>query len=207
MLRTDRVLSLAYGPGTLPERDLHDENDILSHAARGGPDAFRACVDRFAGLVWTLARQMLRDRTDAEDAVQDVFAELWRVCDRFNPSVGSARSFVLAIARRRLIDRGRTRMRYRRDGDDVPGTAAAVAPTPATSVALNDAALSAADALLSLRQEEQDVLRLVIHHSWTHERVAEHLGMPVGTVKTHLRRGLMRLRDLMAAERETGGVT
>lgn len=159
-------------------------------------------MDRFAGLVWSLARRMLRDRAEAEDAVQEVFAELWRVCDRFNPAAGSARSFVLAIARRRLIDRGRIRMRYRRDGGEIPQGVAERGASPASLASLDDEALSAAEALVSLRPEQQEVLRLVLHESWTHDRVAEHLGIPVGTVKTHLRRGLLRLRDLMGAEAE-----
>lgn len=189
----------------------HDDDDILLAAARGTPQAFEACMDRFGGLVWSLARRMFRDRGDAEDAVQEVFAELWRSVDRFDPKSGSARTFVAAIARRRLIDRVRIRARHRRDGESLTVEPATDRHEPAARAALDDAAIAALEALTALRPEQQEILRLSLHKSWTHERIAEHLGTPVGTVKTHARRGLLRLRDLLGAgersDRQTGGAS
>lgn len=179
---------------------MQSDDDILLAAADGGPDAFAACVDRFGGLVWSLALRMMRDRTDAEDAVQEVFAELWRSAHRFDPAGGNARSFVAAIARRRLIDRIRVRERHRRDGAPLVDEPTSLRHDPSRRALIDDEACAAIEALSSLRPEQQEVIRLALHESWTHERIAEHLGAPVGTVKTHMRRGLLRLRDLLAGD-------
>jgi RNA polymerase sigma-70 factor (ECF subfamily) len=163
-------------------------------------------VDRFGPLVWTLARQLLANRSDAEDAVQEVFAEIWRVADRFDPSIASARAFVATIARRRLIDRGRTRQRFDRDAGE-PLSDATVSPerTPDEAIVAGEAGRTAMEAFGRLRPEQQKVIRLAVHEEWTHDRIAEYLGMPVGTVKTHLRRGLLELRDVLSMHGRIGG--
>jgi RNA polymerase sigma-70 factor (ECF subfamily) len=175
--------------------DAPSDADLLIQVGAGDAGAFPACVDRFGPLVWTLARRLLAQRSEAEDAVQEVFMEIWRCADRFDPSVASARAFVATIARRRLIDHGRSSRRHHR-----PGMPAEVAVAPADDSPLERSAKSEAEhaalaGLARLRPEQQKVLRLAIGESWTHERIATHLGLPVGTVKTHLRRGLLRLRE------------
>ncbi|MBL9118451.1 MAG: sigma-70 family RNA polymerase sigma factor [Phycisphaerae bacterium] len=176
------------------------DSELLCSAAHGQGHAFSACIDRFGPLVWTLARQMLADRGDAEDAVQEIFAELWRVADRFDPAIASARSFVATIARRRLIDRGRVRQRMNRDAQGtLPEEVGGFGATPLERLARDERARTAMQEFGRLRSEQQKVIRLAVHEDWTHERIAEHLAMPVGTVKTHLRRGLLQLRDRLTA--------
>jgi RNA polymerase sigma-70 factor (ECF subfamily) len=80
---------------------------ILQRVARGDQQAVRQCIDEFGGLVWAIARRMTRSRADAEDAVQEIFLELWQKADRFNPAMSAESTFVTMIARRRLIDRYR----------------------------------------------------------------------------------------------------
>jgi len=179
---------------TMPESDA----EVLLRVARGDAAAFPACIDCFGPLVWTLARQVLANRSDAEEAVQEAFAEIWRVAARFDPSIASARSFVATIARRRLIDRGRLRQRFDRDsGGQLSETAPAKSADPADAIAQDEFGRTAMEEFERLRPEQQKVIRLSVHAGWTHERIAEHLGMPVGTVKTHLRRGLLELRDAL----------
>lgn len=176
------------------------DSELLQCAARGQGHAFPACIDRFGPLIWTLARRMLANRGDAEDAVQEIFAELWRVADRFDPAIASARSFVATIARRRLIDRGRVRQRMNRDAQGaLPDELGGMGATPLERLDHDERARTAMEEFGRLRAEQQKVIRLAVHESWTHERIAEHLAMPVGTVKTHLRRGLLQLRDRLTA--------
>ena len=85
----------------------------------------QACMDRFGGLVWSLARRVTRSTAEADDAVQEIFVDLWRSASRFDPSIANETTFVAMIARRRLIDRGRRRsvcvflcQRVCRDGTD-----------------------------------------------------------------------------------------
>jgi RNA polymerase sigma-70 factor (ECF subfamily) len=185
----------------LPESDA----ELLLRVARGDGSSFGACIDRFGPLVWTLARQVLANRADAEDAVQEAFAEIWRVASRFDPSIASARAFVATIARRRLIDRGRMRQRFDRDGGAaLTEGAPAQGGDPVATVVHEEAGRTAMEEYGRLRPEQQKVIRLAVNEEWTHERIAEHLGMPVGTVKTHLRRGLIQLRDALMMRDEPG---
>ena len=158
----------------------------------------KECIDAYGGLVWSLARRLLASAADAEDAVQEVFIELWECADRFDPAVGSEVTFVAMIARRRLIDAGRKRQRQRRLIDEAK-TRTETAPKPDEkheSEASEEAHL-AVEAIERLSPDQQRVLRLAIHYGMTHERIADHTGLPLGTVKTHVRRGLMRVRDAL----------
>ncbi|MFM8699347.1 MAG: RNA polymerase sigma factor, partial [Phycisphaerales bacterium] len=89
---------------------VHDPS-ILHMVARGESGAMQACMDRFGGLVWSLARRVTRSTAEADDAVQEIFVDLWRSSSRFDPSIANETTFVAMIARRRLIDRGRRRQR------------------------------------------------------------------------------------------------
>jgi RNA polymerase sigma factor (sigma-70 family) len=153
---------------------------------------------RFSGLVWSIARKLSADPSDADDAVQEVFIDLWRSAHRFDPEKGTETTFVATIARRRLIDRGRRRQRR----PEVPGIDdGAVAPAPSSErTDVDERAAMVNRAMGALRPEQRRVLQLAIHHGASHEQIATSTGMPLGTVKTHARRGLMRLRDILVRE-------
>ena len=175
----------------------HDES-ILPRVASGDPAAINACYDRFGGLVWSLARRFCHNPTDAEDAVQEIFIDLWKSAERFDASIASETTFVAMIARRRLIDRNRRRQR-RPPMPTLPEQAA----DPHESIdpsELTEEARIAAAAFERLRPEQKQVLRLAIHHGCSHEQIATTTGMPLGTVKTHARRGLIKIREILRAE-------
>jgi RNA polymerase sigma-70 factor (ECF subfamily) len=168
---------------------------LLQRIARGEREAVEACLDRYGPLVWSLARRFFRERAEAEDAVQDVFIDLWTKASRYDPSIAEESVFVAMIARRRLIDRLR---RNRREPPsetlEAAGTIADLKPSAETD---GDAA-RAAKLLETLRPEQREVLELSIYQGLSHSEVAGRLGMPLGTVKTHVRRGLMALRERLA---------
>jgi len=170
---------------------------ILQRVARGEEGAVQECLDRFGGLVWTLARRFLPGAEDAADAVQDVFIDLWTHASRYDPAVAAESTFVAMIARRRLIDRLRKRGREPRV-EPLAEAAAVPAESAADPVERADEVARAAAALATLKPDQQRVLRLSIHDGWTHKQIAERLDMPLGTVKTHARRGLMRVREMLA---------
>ncbi|MCP4833602.1 MAG: sigma-70 family RNA polymerase sigma factor [Phycisphaera sp.] len=154
-------------------------------------------MKRFGGLVWSLARRTCPDATEAEDAVQEIFVEIWRTAGRFDSSIAGEATFVAMIARRRLIDR--TRRRTRRP-QSVALQESTSDPTPEDDrPEILEQAGVASEAFEQLRPEQQQVLRLAIHHGRSHEQIATTTGMPLGTVKTHARRGLIRLRQLLEA--------
>jgi len=179
-----------------------NETTLLERVARGEPDAVRQTIDRYSALVWSLARRLSPTHADAEDAVQDVFVSLWKSADRYDPEAAKESTFIAMIARRRLIDR------LRRTGrrPDIGGAELdeSFAP-PADGVAgaephaSNEESAIVADAFRELSPEQQRVLRLSIQHGQSHSQIAESTGIPLGTVKTHARRGLIKLKDLVAS--------
>ena len=172
---------------------------VLPRVAAGDPAAVRECLARYGGLVWGIARRFLGNSADAEDAVQDVFVEVWKSAGRFDPSVAAETTYIAMIARRRLID-GRRRQGRRPKAESLVGEVAGRAgPCP---VELADDAAAAARALAELRPEQREAVRLAVVCGLTHDQIAERTGQPLGTVKSHVRRGLLRVRELLTA---TGG--
>lgn len=184
---------------------------VLKRVAAGDAGALQECIDRYGGLVWSLARRFCGSGTmggpaEAEDAVQEIFISVWENAKRFDESVASETTFIAMIARRRLIDRRRKRLR-RKDSAALPVAESPAVFVESESPGLIDEARRAAEALAQLRPEQKQVLELSLLHGRTYEQIAESTGMPVGTVKTHARRGLIRVREIMgvtAAPNERG---
>jgi RNA polymerase sigma-70 factor (ECF subfamily) len=180
--------------------------DLLPRVASGDPTAVKACLDKYGALVWSLARRMCRSGTDAEDAVQDIFVSIWKNAARYDSTKGSEVTFVATIARRRLIDRvrqvGRRPVESGFDGDSGVAVSAERAETP---VELRDEVTLANRALSELSEDQRRVLQMSIGHGLSHEKIAEATGIPLGTVKTHIRRGLIRVRSLLEEQANRTG--
>jgi RNA polymerase sigma-70 factor, ECF subfamily len=180
----------------------------LHRIAKGDKTAVQECLSKYGGLVWSLARRMSPSAEDAEDAVQEIFLDIWKNADRFDAAQSSETTFIAMIARRRLIDRLRySKRRIATDSiEDIasePGTRAD--EEMQTSIEAKDAAR----ALRQLRPEQRQVLQLSIIQGLSHQEISEATGMPLGTVKTHARRGLLQVREFlgMSSRDGTGGVT
>jgi len=172
---------------------------VLPRIAAGDKSAVRACIDRYGGMVYGLARRFLRDPSAADDASQEIFIELWKVAARFDRSAAKESTFILTIARRRLIDR------LRRDNARVKTDSFETVPEPATDMPIDqveqrDMALQAMSAMRQLPPDQQKVLMLAIEQGLSYSEIAERLGTPLGTIKSHARRGLIRIRELLAVE-------
>lgn len=177
---------------------MNTAEPVLDRVASGGEHSAEALLDRYGGLVWSLARRFCADRTEAEDAVQEIMVEVWKSVrqGRYDASKGSETTFVATIARRRLIDRlRRRRLKTSELAMDVASPKAAT--TPADE--LTEEARAASEVLERLSEAQQTAIRMAVLHGLTHEEVAEATGMPLGTVKTHIRRGLIKMREMLAA--------
>ena len=173
---------------------------ILQRVAKGEGAAVKACLATYGPLVWSLARRTLADREEAEDVVQEIFTEIWRTADRFDTERGSEATFIAMVARRRLIDRNRRRSR-RPDTTSLADEHHAVSDAGAEAAVESSAeAVMAAKLLDRLAPDQKRVLELALGHGLSHSQVAAKTGLPLGTVKTHARRGLLRMRELLAAE-------
>lgn len=167
---------------------------LLPRIARGDAVAARELVDRYERLVWSLARRYSNNPEDSEDAVQDVFLSVWQNADRFDASRASEPVFVTVIARRRLIERSRGR---KRRVATEPIDEAATMPSDELHPDRCAEAAQAVRVLGTLKPEQRMVLVLSTRDGLTHEEIAAQTGLPVGTVKTHVRRALIRVRELM----------
>ena len=171
---------------------------VLIRIARGENAAFAECVDRYGDLVWGLSRRMTRTPADAEDATQEIFLNLWKSAARYDALKGSEAVFIATIARRTLIDRLRHKQRR---PVEVPMDDFETASwsTPARDESSAEAERAAA-ALAQLRPEQQQVISLAVVDGLSQSEIAAQTGMPLGTVKTLMRRGLMLVRELLGEE-------
>ena len=167
---------------------------ILNRIAAGDATAVEDCLNAYGGLVWSLARRMLRNSEDAEDVVQEIFVEIWKNAERFDPLQASETTFIAMIARRRIIDRIRYSAR-RISADSLEDIVTEPGTRADREMQVSVEAREAAKALDEIRPEQRQVLQLSIVHGLSHQEISEATGMPLGTVKTHARRGLVQVRQ------------
>jgi RNA polymerase sigma factor (sigma-70 family) len=185
-----------HGGYGLPVLASADDDDEVARAFVDGPDAaLRRVWDRYGSLVLTYCVRSLRDRDLAADCAQETFVSAWRSRARFDPGRGSLPGWLLGIARHRVLDayrsRARTPLPSGDPGVDVPGSD--------ESDPLIERLLLA-DALATLGERQRLVLELAFYGGLSQSAVAERLDLPLGTVKSDMRRALLRLRHVV-----TGG--
>ena len=177
------------------KRVVAEPLSLLQRVFVGDTGAMLACMERFRGLIWSLVRRSCSNAADADDVVQEIFISLWSSAHRFDPTIASESTFVSVIARRRLIDRTRQRMRRPAPSSIIEDVELDRNELPRCQI--KEAGAIAQVALEKLRPEQQQVLHLSIECGCSHEQIATSTGLPLGTVKTHARRGLQKLRDAL----------
>jgi RNA polymerase sigma-70 factor (ECF subfamily) len=172
---------------------------LLARVARGDEDAFAALYDSAAGLVFGVVRRIVRDPGKSEEITQDVLLEVWRTAARFDTSRGSGLAWVMTMAHRRAVDRVRSETaaaaRERRAGQDGPGYDAVTEEVEARIDAQR--VRRCLDSLTDLQRES---VTMAYYGGHTYREVASLLAVPVGTVKTRMRDGLIRLRDCLGVD-------
>ncbi|MGE0819046.1 MAG: ECF RNA polymerase sigma factor SigK [Candidatus Nanopelagicales bacterium] len=174
---------------------------LLARSSRGDESAFAELYDLTAGKAFGLARRVVRDPAQAEEVAQEAYLEIWRQSARFDPARGSALAWMLTIVHRRAVDRVRSaesaQARDRRY--------AAIGDGPAYDE-VEEAATATLDrarvrrALETLTDVQREAVTLAYYGGYTHREVSDLLGVPLGTVKTRMRDGLIRLRDTLGVE-------
>ncbi len=178
------------------------KEDILPRLGAGEPGAAEECLDRYGALVWSLARRHTRVAAEAEDAVQEIFLSLWKNASRFDPSKASEPAFITMIAKRRLIDLHRRK--ERRPEGSVAETELETMPDLRAGEIENRAeARLATRAIERLQPKEREAILLSVYQGMSHSEIATHMELPLGTVKTYIRRGLMRVREMLATDGPT----
>ena len=170
--------------------ELRAPGDVELAFAAGDDDALRRVFEAHGSLVYTFCARSL-DHDRAHDVTQEVFLSAWRARDRFDPSKGTLAGWLIGIAKNRIIDNVRAQKRHsdRRADDD--GAEIAVASDVDD---IGDRML-VAEALRSLPERPRQVLTLAFFEDLTHPQIAERTKLPLGTVKSDIRRGLARIRS------------
>lgn len=182
---------------------MADSDSLLLRVARGDAAAVPLLLDRYGALVWSIARKQART-DEAEDLVQEVFIQIWKQAERYDPELGSEAAFITTIARRRLIDH-RRKVGRRGEAMELPEEMPVEVPGVADPLELSEEARVAKQALDKLRPEQREVLHMALVEGRTHTEIAELTSLPLGTVKSHARRGLERVRRLLRVEPEEAG--
>lgn len=169
---------------------------LLQRIAAGDGTAVALCLQKYGNLVWSTARRWSASNSDAEDAVQEIFIDVWKCAGSYDPELASEATFVMLIARRRLIDRRRRRQIVTEPLDESASDGCVGGDRdPGEFAEMCEEAAVASEFLSELREDERRVLELSVHEGLSHQEIATLVGMPLGSVKTNIRRGLGRLRD------------
>lgn len=173
---------------------------LLGRVAGGDQSAFASLYDELSSMVFGIAKRVVRDATHAEEITQEVFVDLWRLAARFDTTKGNVRSWVATIAHRRAVDRVRSEQAHRnRERSEalamVPETSG-----PAELAVDRESRQRAVSALGRLSGPQREALELAYYGGLTHVEIADHLGIALGTAKTRIRDGLLRLRSVMGEE-------
>ena len=180
----------------VPETQLGDQTDALGEAFVSGTADLRAIYDAHGSLVYAICRKALGE-DGAGEVTQDVFVSAWRGRDQFDPARGTLAAWLVGITKRRIIDHVRRERRHtdrRADIAEEPSTAANRSDTEADVARVADR-MTIAHALDSLPARPREMIGLAYVHGLTHQEIADRTGVPLGTIKSDIRRGLLALRD------------
>jgi len=179
---------------------------LLTRIVARDPEALATLYDRYRGVVMAFALRVLRDRAEAEEAVVDVFHQVWRQAEAFDAGRGTVGAWIMTLCRSRAVDRLRARQRrdvvLTHDADDPLSRIASTDPRPDEHAELSLKKKKVVAALAVLSAGQREAIELAYYDGLSHTEIASRLGEPLGTVKTRIRQGMIALRESLGARTE-----
>ena len=187
------------------ERSVDKTVVILDLIAKNHPGSFEMLIEKYGNLVWSIGKKFLGNQSDLEDAVQEVMIAIWKSADKFDANKASEITFVSMIARRRFIDYLRKITKHKSEDsmDDENKNIHLYKESvlnEETDLALVKSAIE------DLDTDDQELLNLSVYQGYSHSEISEILDIPLGTVKTRIRRNLMKLKDTFATNKSRSRV-
>ena len=187
------------------ERSVDKTVVILDLIAKNHPGSFEMLIEKYGNLVWSIGKKFLGNQSDLEDAVQEVMIAIWKSADKFDANKASEITFVSMIARRRFIDYLRKITKHKSEDsmDDDNNNIHLYKESilnEETDLALVKSAIE------DLDTDDQELLNLSVYQGYSHSEISEILDIPLGTVKTRIRRNLMKLKDTFATNKSRSRV-
>jgi RNA polymerase sigma-70 factor (ECF subfamily) len=184
-----------------PVVDVDEEVALLKAIGNRDRDCFARLYDRYSSVLFSIALRILNDTELAEDVLQEVFLQIWEKAPTYDPERGKPLTWAVTLTRNRSIDRLRSVQRRYRLQDEAREEAKATDFFTDVDSAGNVERLEKSEilrkAVKELSKEQRQAIELAFFSGLTQSEVAEQLGEPLGTIKARIRRGMMKLRDLL----------
>ncbi|MEP6668946.1 MAG: sigma-70 family RNA polymerase sigma factor [Chthoniobacter sp.] len=189
---------------TDPANDLEAEIELLQRVAQGDRVSFETLYDRFSGVLFSTAYRVLNNQEAAEDVLQDVFIQIWEKAPLYDPARGKPMTWAVTLTRNKAIDRLRSTVRRNRLQDDVEREAETFEQFDDRSsfdaVAAGETKRIVRDAIQKLSKDQREAIELAFFSSLTQAEIAVRLNEPLSTIKARIRRGMMKLREVLNPE-------
>jgi RNA polymerase sigma-70 factor (ECF subfamily) len=186
------------------EPDVEYEICLVLKVGAGDRLAFAELYDRYSGVLFATALKVLNSHEAAEDVLQDVFIQIWDKASMYDPARGKPMTWAVTMTRNKAIDRLRSAQRRQRLSDDVEKEAQVFEQfsdrDSLGDVDLGEKSKIVRDAVLKLSKEQRQAIELAFFGGLTQVEIAERLQEPLGTVKARIRRGMMRLKDMISSQ-------
>ncbi len=187
-----------------PAQQLDAEIELMRRVAQGDRRGFEELYDRFCGVLFTAAYRVLNNQEAAEDVLQDVFVQIWEKAPLYDPSRGKPMTWAITLTRNKAIDRLRSTQRRSRLQDEMQRESETSEQFDDRSsfdaASTGDTNKLVREAIQKLSKDQREAIELAFFSSLTQTEIAERLKEPLGTVKARIRRGMMRLRDLLGPQ-------
>ena len=187
-----------------PAQQLEAEIALLRRVAQGDRRGFEELYDRFSGVLFSTAYRVLNNQEAAEDVLQDVFIQIWEKAPLYDPTRGKPMTWAVTLTRNKAIDRLRSTVRRNRLQDDVEREAETFEQFDDRSsfdaFASGETSKLVREAIQKLSKDQREAIELAFFSSLTQTKIAERLGEPLGTIKARIRRGMMKLKEVISPE-------
>ena len=186
------------------DKDLDAEIELLRQIGQGDCRCFEALYDRFSRVLFSIAHRVLNNQEAAEDVLQDVFVQIWEKAALYDPSRGKPMTWAITLTRNKAIDRLRSTQRRSRLQDDLLHESQTAEQFDDKSsfdaVSSVETGELVRAAIAKLSKDQREAIELAFFSSLTQTEISERLNEPLGTVKARIRRGMLKLRELLDSQ-------